>query len=67
MQTIIVNGQQLAWEEGMTVLKVLEKMNYSWRMLVIRINGNLVKKEAWETTLVPAGADVSVYHLLSGG
>ncbi len=67
MAEIVVNGHQVEWEEGMTVQRVLDRMNYSWRMLVIKVNGTLVRKEAWSSTLVPPGADVCVFHLLSGG
>ncbi len=55
------------WEEGMTVRRVLSKMNYTFRMLVIKVNGELVKKEYWDSFLVPPGAEVSVFHLISGG
>lgn len=65
--TITVNGHQIPWNEGKTVRDVLTAMNYTFRMLVIRIDGQLVKKADWDTTEVPAGADVSVYHLISGG
>ncbi len=67
MPQITVNGNRIGWEEGMTVRRVLEKMNYTFRMLVIKVNGVLVKKENWDTHLVPPEADVSVYHLISGG
>ncbi len=67
MPSIIVNGNVVEWEEGMTVRRVLHKMNYTFRMLVIRVNGKLVKKEDWDHTLVPPEAEVSVYHLISGG
>ncbi len=67
MAGIVVNGRPIEWEEGMTVQRVLDRMNYSWRMLVIKVNGTLVRKEAWSSTLVPPGAEVSVFHLLSGG
>lgn len=67
MQTIIVNGNTIPWEEGMTVRRVLQVMNYSFRMLVIKIDGKLVKRDAYDSTPVPAGADVMVYHMISGG
>lgn len=65
--TITVNGHQIPWQEGMTVRDVLQAMNYTFRMLVIKIDGKLVKKDAWDSALVPSGADVSVFHLISGG
>lgn len=67
MNNINVNGNTVEWEEGLSVAALLTKMNYTFRMLVIKINGKLVKKGSYETTLIPAGADVSVIHLISGG
>ncbi len=67
MNLITVNGRQVPWEEGMTVRRVLEVMNYTFRLLVIKIDGQLVKKEDWDSAPVQAGADVQVIHLISGG
>ncbi len=67
MKTITVNGNRIEWHEGLTVSEVLKIMNYTFRMLVIKINGQLVKKTDYETTTVPEKADVSVIHLISGG
>jgi sulfur carrier protein len=66
-QQITVNGHQIDWQEDMTVRDVLTRMNYTFRMLVIKIDGKVVKKEDWETAKVPPGADVKVIHLISGG
>lgn len=67
MPSITVNGHAIPWEEGMTVRKVLQVMNYTFRMLVIKIDGRLVKRNEYDDTLVPEGADVMVYHMISGG
>jgi len=67
MPKIFVNDIEIDWEEGMTIRRVLEVMNYTFRMLVIKIDGVLVKKDAWDTTLVPPFAKVQVIHLISGG
>jgi len=67
MQTIKVNGKLIAWEEGMTVRRVLQVMNYTFPMLVIKIDGKLVKRADYDHTPVPEGADLMVYHMISGG
>ena len=67
MNTITVNGNTIEWEEGITVQDVLQKMNYSFRMLVIKVDGKLVKKTDYASAIVPSGADVQVIHLISGG
>ena len=67
MANIIVNGTQTPWEEGMTVTRLLEIKRYTFRLLVVKINGTLVKRADYSTTIIPAEADVMVYHLMSGG
>ncbi len=64
---IVVNGDPMPWSEGMTVRDVLIERNYVFRMLIVRINGRLVPRAGFDTTLVPDGAEVDVVHLISGG
>ncbi|HNX38036.1 MAG TPA: sulfur carrier protein ThiS [Candidatus Cloacimonadota bacterium] len=67
MKTITVNGNVIDWFQGMTVTDVLRIMNYTFRMLVIKIDGQLVPKDSYTTTVIPVGAEVYVIHLISGG
>lgn len=67
MKTITVNGHTVDWTEGMTISDVLRIMNYTFRMLVIKIDGKLVPKDSYQTAIVPEGATVHVIHLISGG
>jgi len=64
---IKVNKETVDWEEDMTVDRVLKIMNYSFRMIVVKVNGELVKKENYNTKIIPQGADVQVLHLIAGG
>lgn len=64
---ITVNDTPLEWFSGMTVRDILKARNYTFRMLVTKINGTLVKRADYDTTTVPEGADVKVIHLISGG
>jgi thiamine biosynthesis protein ThiS len=66
-QTITVNGRTVSWEEGMTVQRVLEVMNYTFRMLVVKVDDRLVKRENYTSFPIPAGADVKVIHMVAGG
>jgi len=65
--TIQVNGQTLEWEDGMTINDVLQKMRYTFKMLVVKVNGELVKKNQYRDFTIPKSADVKVIHLMSGG
>ena len=64
---ITVNGNKIDWFEGMTIHTVLKKMNYTFRMLVVSVNGVLVKKEQYGSFQVPDGAEVKVLHMIAGG
>lgn len=64
---ILVNDQHLDWEEGMTVADMLKKMRYTFKMLVVKVNGELIKKNQWDDHQIPDKADVKVIHLMSGG
>ena len=67
MKVITVNGNSLNWEENMTINRILKLMNYTFRMLVVKVNGKLVRKENYDKFIVPKCADVKVIHLISGG
>ncbi len=62
-----VNEHKLPWKEGLVVHDALTLMNYTFKMLVIKLNGELVKKADYDSTPIPIGADLKVIHLISGG
>lgn len=64
---IVVNGDPLEWHEGMTVRDVLTAKRYVFPLLVVTVDGTLVPRGAYDSAAVPAGADVKVVHLISGG
>ena len=64
---ITVNTQPVPWEENMTIERILKVMHYTFRMLVVKVDGRLIKKNEYATTVVPPGAVVEVIHLISGG
>lgn len=53
--------------DEMTVQQLIEKMNFTFKFLVTKVNGNLVKKEDRNKTVVRDGDDVAIIHLISGG
>jgi sulfur carrier protein len=64
---IRVNEEEMAWEAGMTVQDVLDRRKYTFPMIVVKVNGELVREEAYASYQVPDEADVKVIHLISGG
>ncbi|HQO10450.1 MAG TPA: sulfur carrier protein ThiS [Clostridiales bacterium] len=67
MAEIIVNGHKISWKEGMTVQDVLDAMKYTFKLIIVKVNGELVKREMYGSYSVPDNADVEVNHLISGG
>jgi sulfur carrier protein len=64
---IRVNQEEMEWEPNMTVQDVLVRRKYTFPMIVVKVNDIVVSKEAYDSFLVPEGADVQVIHLISGG
>ena len=67
MKIISVNDNSLNWEKNMTINVILKKMNYTFKMLVVKVNGKLIKKTEYSTIIIPVAADVKIIHLISGG
>ena len=53
--------------DSITVDELLRVKNFTFKMLIIKINGTLVQKGTYDTTVIHDGDDVSVLHLISGG
>ena len=66
-KTITVNKETIDWEENMTVDRILKIMNYTFRMIVVKVHGEVIKKKNYSTKTILEGADVQVIHLIAGG
>lgn len=65
---IRVNDQyDVEYEPGMTVQELLDALRFSFRMIVVKVNGQVVLRKDFQTTEVPDGAEVQAIHLISGG
>lgn len=64
---LVNNRDKLEWHEGMTVHDVLERMKYTFSLITVTVNGELVQKIDYGTHLVPDNANVSAFHLAHGG
>jgi sulfur carrier protein len=58
---------EVEWEERMTVSALLERLNYTFPHIIVKVNGDLVRREEYDTRAIPDGADVRVIHLIAGG
>lgn len=61
------NRDEIEWEEGMTVSRLLERMRYTFAHIIVTINGEVVPRSEYSTRVIPDGSDVRVVHLIAGG
>jgi sulfur carrier protein len=67
MNILLNNNPETFEVQQCTVDELLKIKNFTFKMLIVKINGNLVKKEDYSTAFVNDGDDVNVLHLISGG
>ncbi len=67
MEIILNNRQECFDNEKLTVSELLTLKNFTFKLLVVKINGKLIKRDQYNTATIKNGDDVSVIHLVSGG
>jgi len=67
MEIILNNTKEVVPGELISVADLIRIKNFTFRLLVTKVNGNLVKKEDRDKVFIKDGDDVVVLHLISGG
>ena len=67
MQITLNNRPEKLPKEGMTISDILKHKNYTFKMVVVKINGQLIKKNNYNEAIVHDGDDVQILHMISGG
>lgn len=67
MKILLNNRLETIDKEGVTVSDLLDIKQFTFKMLVVKINGKLIKKDQYATALVHEGDQVQILHLMSGG
>ncbi len=64
---IKVNGNNVDFIKNETVSQLLKRMKYVFPNVVVKINGDLVKRIDFIETIITDNSEVSVIHMISGG
>ena len=64
---IRVNTEAVPWHPGMTVRNLLDEKLFTFRHIIVRVNGEYVPEEDYETQRIQDEDDVFVLHLMAGG
>lgn len=66
--TLNHNAEKISTEKSsITVNELLSLKNFTFELLIVKINGSLVKKEQYDKATVTEGDDVQVIHVFGGG
>jgi len=67
MKITLNNSSETIEGNSLTIENLLKVKNFTFKMLIIKVNGKLIQKEDYSTSTIREGDDVSVLHLISGG
>ena len=67
MHITLNNRPETIEKESLTIEQILIYKNYTFKMMVVKINGKLIKKGHYAEARVTDGDDVQIIHLISGG
>ncbi len=67
--TITLNNrpEDFVEKSSMTVRELLEAKNFTFKFLVVRVNGKTIMPDDYDKAEICDGDDVKVIHLISGG
>ena len=53
--------------DQLTIEQLLKVKNFSYKMLLVKINDQTIKKDDYNKTIIKGGDKVEVIHLMTGG
>ena len=65
--SITVNGKTIEHIKKETISDLLKRMHYTFPLIIVKINGKLIKKKDYKETVILDKSEVKVIHLISGG
>ena len=65
--SIEVNGRKIDWVENETIKQLLRRMRYTFPLVVVKINNEVVPRKDFSEVKIPDNSKVAVIHMISGG
>jgi|WetSurMetagenome_2_1015567.scaffolds.fasta_scaffold1748939_1 sulfur carrier protein len=67
MTMLSVNGKRSQVDEGMTLAGLLAARGIDCAQVVVEVDGEVVKKESFETLLLRDGSAIEILRFVGGG
>ncbi len=64
---IILNNDLYKCKDNATIQTIIEDNNFVFKLLVVKLNGEVIEDYLWQQTTVNEGDDLQVIHLFGGG
>jgi sulfur carrier protein len=67
VKILLNNREEEFRNEAISVNEMLTLKKFSYKMRIIKINGLLISKEKYDSTIIRDGDNVQMLYLMSGG
>lgn len=67
MKLIVNNNIEYIDSESLNITELLHYKKFTFKMIVVKVNGKPINKDKYSTTYLKDGDNVQVIHLISGG
>ncbi len=67
MNIILNNSPEFIDKEEISISELIKFKNFIFKMLVVKLNGQVIKKQDYDISIVKDGDNVVILHLVSGG
>jgi len=65
---IILNNREEEFEaDEMTVSEMLDLKKFTFKMRIVKINGELISRDKYNTTIIHDRDNIQMFYLMSGG
>ena len=64
---VTVNGKQATIPSGQTIHGYLASRGFHDRMVVVELNGQIIRRAAFDTATISAGDRIEIVHFVGGG
>jgi sulfur carrier protein len=67
MKILLNNRPEEFDKDSISVSEMLVFKNFTYRMRIVKINGLIIAKEKYDSTIIQNGDEVQMLYLMSGG
>ncbi|MCD4725343.1 MAG: sulfur carrier protein ThiS [Bacteroidales bacterium] len=67
MEILLNNRKESIDKDEITLAELIEYKKFTFKLLVTKVNGQLIKKDIRSKSIIRDGDEVLVLHMISGG